>query len=152
MLCSCFLLLESDSESVLSIEADREMGKTSIVQHMAELLLCQVQSSPAWTSKPSLNTTPSQATWVIPMNWSWLDCHVRMFQEKIFLMPESYSWQPDLGFSAVLHQGKCCNSNEKLKKINKWINKLETWMVKIYSGYAITFLRKNKVPSRKKNH
>lgn len=62
MLCSCFLLLESDSESVLSIEADREMGKTSIVQHMAELLLCQVQSSPAWTSKPSLNTTPSQAT------------------------------------------------------------------------------------------
>lgn len=113
MFCPCFLPPESDSESSLNILADGEMRKSSIYPaHGRIITMSGTTTTPVWTCRPSSQACLSRAILSILINWSWLDCHVRMFQEKIFLMQESCSCQPDWDFAA-LHQGKCCSSNSQ---------------------------------------
>lgn len=96
--------------------------KHQFIQHSIELLLCQVLSllQHGHLSLPQIHLHHKQPE-LSPLTEVVLSVMSERSKEKISLMPESYSWQPYLRFSAVLHQGKCCNLNYKLKKIK--INK-----------------------------
>lgn len=58
------------------------MRETVYPAHGRTVIITGTTTSPMWISEPSSNTCLLQATSTSLINWSWLDCHVRIFQEK----------------------------------------------------------------------
>lgn len=96
--------------------------------------------SAAWTSGPSSNACLLQATLTILINWYWLDCHVRTSQEKIVLMQESYSCQPEWDFL------------QYSIKVNAAIQTLEIRRVKKHRGLYHCFFEEKQSPILIKNN